>query len=83
MFSWSSTTAMHATRAASEEDDNCADQRADSRNKNSPGSRAVVGTGASAVVVDVGPDDAKQDKVDDHSDGRDQEGKQSHQGSEE
>lgn len=70
-------------RAASEEDDDCTQQRADGRDQDRPSCSTVMSVGVGAVVIDIGSDNAEQDKVDDHDDHGGEEGHQRDNGRQE
>lgn len=74
---------MQSPRAASEEDDNSPQKRANSRSQDRPGSRPILRVGVGVVVVDIRPDDAEEHKVDDHDDHGGQESQEGDDGGEE
>lgn len=74
--------ALPPARAARQEDNDGGNKRADGRRQHRPRRGAKVGL-VVGVVIDVGPDDAEQHKVDDHDGHRDDEGQERNHGGQE
>ena len=74
---------MHSRRAASKEQHQGAQQRANRTDKGRPRGSAILGTAIGTVVIDVAANDGKQHKVDNHDGAGDQESQQGDHGSQE
>lgn len=74
---------MDSSRAAGDEEDDHAQQRADGSSQGGPGGGAPVRARARVVVVDVRLEDAEGDKVHNHDDHGDDESQGSDHGGEE